>query len=113
MNIIIKQGALSVIQSGTLIVSNNETTSFLLDNTYNISIVFKDDISDTNQAITPKSIKNGVEIELKNFNNPLGTSTKKPIPLASRNDDTVYLSLCVTAIGTTKILAYSIYLGKE
>ena len=112
MIVTVKQGNLNVIQTGAILVSNNEATTITVDNDYNIMIYYKDDQNDKTQDISVQAREKGISIELKNFNNPLGTSTTSPIPIAKQGQQTIYISLTVTAIGQAKILYYGLYLGK-
>ena len=112
MNISVKQGNLQVVQTGTVLISNNEPTTILIDNNYRIEIKYTDEAENKDQNISAHPIENGVAIELKNFNNPLGTTTTTPLPIATRGTQTISISLTVTAIGVAKILYYGIYLGK-
>lgn len=112
MNIVIKQGDLQVVQTGTVLVSNDESTLLIIDNNYKLKISYKNDTDSEKQEIKVLPQNEGVEIELKNFNNPLGTATTAPMPIAQKNEEKMYLSLAVSVIGTVKMLTYGIYLGK-
>ena len=106
MEITIKQGNLQVLTTNSIIVPKGYETTIILDNEFEISVIFVDG---KNQEIKKESIKNrGIRITLIAFNNSLGTSTINPIPIAKRNDKTVYMSICVYAINNVKILTYTI-----
>lgn len=113
MTVTVKQGNLQVVQTGTVLISNNESTTITLDESYEIVLSYKDDTSDTAQNISAKPLANGVSLELKNFNNPLGSATISPIAIASQGTQTIFLSFSVAAVGKSKILTYGIYLGKQ
>lgn len=113
MVISIKQGKLTVVQTGTVLISNNESTTITIDNNYNIVIVYKDDPIENKQNISATPNNMGVTIELKNFNNPLGTSTTSPIPIATQGKNTIYIAMSVFAIGVSKVLVYGLYTSEE
>ena len=112
MNISVKQGELTMVHSGQALVSNNDTTTLIIDGSYHININFIEDGDDKTQGLSINPISNGVDVDLKNFNNPLGTATTNPIAIAKQNNQTIYLALGATSIGTTRILTYCIYIGK-
>lgn len=111
MVVSVKQGGLQVVQTGSVLVSNNEQTTITIDGNYNIVINYIDDSENSNQTISAKPNDSGVTLELKNFNNPLGTSTTTPIAIATRGEQTIYISLGVVAIGVAKVLTYGLYVG--
>ena len=112
MNLRIKQGDLEVLASGTIHINNNESTIITIDDALNIKISYVDDEENPEQKINSRAIGKEVFLELRNFNNPLGTATKKPLSIAKMNDKTLGLSFSVVAIGECKVLSYTIYLGQ-
>lgn len=103
----ILQDNLEVLTSG-VIISNKETkTKIVLEKEFEIHISFEDSIKDEIITETLGGII-GVKLILKGFNNSLGTSTSKPLPIAKREDKKVFISFCVHAIKGTKILTYNI-----
>lgn len=113
MQVSIKQGNYEVVKTGSVLITNNEQTVITIDSNYNIVITYKDDPEDSAQGISFSPYESGVKLEVKNFNNPLGTSTTSPIAIASKGEQTIYLSLSVVAIGVIKVLTYGIYLGRK
>ena len=113
MIVSVTQGRLQVVQTGSVLVSNNEQTTITIDGNYNIIITYLDDSEDTVQNISVKPNDSGVTLMLKNFNNPLGTSTTTPIAIATQGDQTIYISLSVVAIGVAKILTYGLYVDRK
>lgn len=111
MTISVKQGNLHVLQTGAVLVTNNEPTTIIIDGNYSIKILYVDDPENKEQKISTQQNEKGISIELKNFSNPLGTSTTTPLPVAQQGDLTISISLMVTAVGAVKILYYGIYLG--
>lgn len=109
MTVTVKQGNYQVLQTGSVLVANNESTTITIDSEYSIIIRYIEDLEDKTQNISAKLEKHGVSIDLKNFNNPLGTTTNTPIPIATQGSQTIYLSLTVTAVGKAKILVYGLY----
>ena len=45
--------------------------------------------------------------EIHNFNNPLGTATKKPLLIAEADGRKVFISISVEAIGEIKLVSFS------
>ena len=113
MTVVVKQGELQVIQTGSVLISNNSPTTIILDNSYTIVIKYKDDAKDTQQNMSAEANERGITIELKNFNNPLGTTTTAPIPIAAQGNLTIYISLSVITIGVAKVLTYGLYSGTK
>lgn len=113
MIVSVQQGNLQVIQTGSVLISNNEPTTFRIDGDYRIIINYKDSKENSTQDMAANPIENGISIDLINFNNPLGTSTTSPIPIAKQNNRTIYIALTVHAIGEAKVLTYGIYVGSE
>ena len=112
MTISVKQGNLHVLQTGTVLVTDNEPTTITIDDNYSIEILYVDDPESKEQNISIQQTKTGISIELKNFNNPLGTSTTRPIPIAKQGELTISISLMVTTVGLVKSLYYGIYIGE-
>lgn len=112
MNLRIKQGDLEVLASGTIHINNNESTIISLDEELNIKISYMDDKENLEQKINTRATGKDVFLELKNFNNPLGTATIKPLSIAKMDDKTLGLSFSVVAIGECKVLSYTLYLGQ-
>ncbi len=112
MNISIAQGNLQLLVSGVIHITDNESTKITLDNQFEIVIQYVDDAEKSEHKLELKKTDQGIAITLINFNNVLGTATNKPIGIASTEEETIYITLSVTAIGTVKILSYALYLGK-
>lgn len=111
MNVDIKQGELTVINSGSVLVYDEKTT-IILDGNYEINFSYEDGTADDPQTFNITPNDKGVDIVLKNFNNPLGTASAKPIPIAKQGDNIIHIAFAVYKIGSTKILHYNISIGK-
>ncbi len=103
----ILQDNLEVLTSGVIIASKDRKTRIILEKEFEIHIVFEDNIKD---EVSISNLKGhvGVELKLKGFNNSLGTSTLKPLPIAKRKNKKVFISFCVHAINDTKLLTYNV-----
>ena len=110
MEITVRQGNMAVLQTGSVLVINREHTELTLDGGYTITLTYTDDPQIGEQKIHAEPHDGGVTLELINFNNPAGSATSKPIAIATVGSQTIYITLAVTAISTTKLLTYGLYL---
>lgn len=104
-----KIGEFELIESGSIVIDKANTVSFFLDD-LEIEIVFfdRDDKKQEIKAIPVDTKK--LQLQLINFNNPLGTGPTKPLNIATLNTgECVYLQYVVYAIHDIKILHYSWY----
>lgn len=104
-----KIGEFELIDSGSIVIDKANTVSFFLDD-LEIEIVFfdRDDKKQEIKAIPVDTKK--LQLQLINFNNPLGTGPTKPLNIATLNTgECVYLQYVVYAIHDMKILHYSWY----
>lgn len=107
----INQGGLTVVQTGSVLVYDNMTT-LTIDGDYKIEIKYEDGSKDDPQDIKISPTDNGVELTLRNFNNPLGTASSVPIPIAKRGEITIHIALAVYKLGVAKMLYFNICEGK-
>ena len=108
MDIKEKIGSLNVIQTGSLMTSD-ELLAITMDNEYTISFSFCEDSTVKEQKIDIGTEQNGIVFKLYNFNNPLGSAIAKPIEFAKKNGKPIYISFCVYSIGTAKLLHYNLF----
>ena len=103
----ILQDNLEVLTSGVIIANKETKTRIVLEKEFEIHIVFEDNTKD---EISINNLKGnvGVELKLKGFNNSLGTSTLRPLPIAKRKNKKVFISFCVHAINDTKLVTYNL-----
>ena len=112
MNVSTRQGNLLVVHSETVLVYNNEPTTIVLDGGYTITLNYEDGNAESEQELSVNPSDVGVTITLKNFTNPLGSATAKPIAFAKQHNNTLYLSFSAHSIGTTKMVHYTICMGE-
>lgn len=112
MEIEVKQGNLTIIRSGSVLVYNDVTT-LILEGNYIINFKYEDGAADDPQKFDIKPNDNGIDIVLQNFNNPIGSATAKPIPIAKQGDKIIYIAFAVYRIGTAKMLHYNISVGGD
>lgn len=113
MNITVKQGKYQVMQTGSILVSNNESTKIIIDNNYTIEVKYTDDTDNKEPRISASPNDSGVILELINFGTPLGTTLRAPLPIATQGDQVISISLTLTTIGAAKILLYGIYVEED
>lgn len=89
----VKIGDYEVYANGTIVSLPNEPVKFFIEDlTY--EMVFKDDIeiSEQKTEATQTPDKKGILLTFINFNNSLGTSNVKPVPLGFINDKDLFLN---------------------
>ena len=111
----IRTGPYEVYADGTLINFEQERITFDFGSSLKISMSFKDDNTQDDPVIKFVPINNNeLELELVNFNNPLGTGTSKPIHVGTLQSRELYLNFKVYANNdkTNNVVHYTWYLGK-
>lgn len=112
MKIEINNGDLSLIRTDSILVYDNQSVTLTFDDQYTLVFNFSEDSTIKEQKIDFNPLTAGLEINLINFNNPLGTATGKPLPFATADEKPVYVSFAVYSVGKTKILHYNIYMDR-
>ena len=112
MNVSTHQGDLRIVHSETVFVYDNNPTTIVLDGNYTITLNYEDGNAESEQELSVNPSDAGVAIKLRNFTNPLGSATAKPIAFAKQHNKTLYLSFSVHSIGTTQMVHYTIYMGE-
>ena len=95
----VKIGDYEVYADGTIISLPNEPVRFFIEDlTY--EMIFKDDIeiSEQKTEATQTPDKKGIILTFINFNNSLGTSNVKPLPLGFINDKDIFLNYRIHAL---------------
>ena len=94
-----KMGDYDIIDSGSAVVTNNNTLKFKFDEESDVLIEFVED-EKQNQELKKRIEGPNLIISLINFNNPLGISFKEPISIGTRTDGKkIYINIAVHAIG--------------
>lgn len=109
MDVFVKQGELQLLHSGIVHIAENESTKITLDNQFNIFFQYNDTDDDTDQKLGMVPLEHGVMLILTNFKNQLGSSTIKPIEIATTQDKTIYISFSIVEIGTSKVMSFGLY----
>lgn len=109
MNFKIKCGDLILVRSDTVFSANKDPIAITIEDEYTLKFTFLDDTTNPEQDIDVNTQNEGVELILKNFNNPLGTSISKPIEFAKLNGRSIYIAFAVYAVSSTKVLHFNIY----
>jgi hypothetical protein len=112
----IKSGSADVLGSG-LVISYNRNPIEIESGTRErllIKFIFTED-DEQEQLINPTSLtKEELELELVNFNNPVGSGTTEPLLLGELDERELYLNFRVYALnGADRTLHYTFYLGEE
>ena len=109
MKVEIKNGELLLTKSDTLLVYEKDDVTLTFDEQFVFIFHFMEDSTIKEQKMKIDDIDNGIQLNLINFNNPIGVASGSPIPFAKANDKSVYMSFAVYSIGKTKLLHYNIY----
>lgn len=83
-----------------------------MDDSFGFDLLIKFTSNDEEQQRLQQSVSgNTITFNCVNFDNPLGTGTKKPIELATFNSKKVYINFWVNALGDNalKKITYTIY----
>lgn len=104
-----------ILESGSVITYSNENEvlfSIKMDDSFGFDLLIKFTSNGEKQQQLQQSVSgNTITFNCVNFDNPLGTGTKKPIELATFNSKKVYINFWVNALGDNalKKIAYTIY----
>lgn len=113
----------NVINSGVVVVDGDSkiivSTDFKEkseDYSFDIEFIFKNDLVDkeskaNKRIIKPNDRKDYLQIELINFNNPLGTSVSEYHFASDEKNRDFSFNLCVYSINNVKTIMYTIYCG--
>ena len=110
MKVEIKNGNLLLTKSDTVLVYENQEVSLTFDGQFLLIFHFAEDSTIKDHKLEFEDLDNGIKLNLINFNNPLGSASGSPIPFASKNGKSVYVSFAVYLLGKAKILHYNIYI---
>lgn len=105
----------TVLESGSVITYSNENEvlfSIKMDDTFSFDLLLKFTSNGEEQHQLQQSVSgNTITLNCVNFDNPLGTGTKKPIELATFDNKKVYINFWVNALGDNalKKIAYTFY----
>lgn len=112
MKVEIKNGDLLLTKSDTILVCDNQDITLTFDEQFKLIFHFMEDSTIKENKMEIERFDGGIKIKLINFNNPIGTATANPIPFATANDKSVYVSFAVYSIGKSKVLHYNIHTEK-
>ncbi|KEO85125.1 DUF6864 domain-containing function [Tumebacillus flagellatus] len=118
MDLKVKVGEYQVLDSGSVMVFENETLEFALDDgdgKLTVRCVFEDREDEENGRMVEGEAKNDSECNLLfiNFNNRYGTGSKKPIEVGIYNERKLLLQYYIAAPKSSyKVFTYTWYLGK-
>ena len=95
----IKIGDYEVYADGTIISIPDESVKFIIED-LTFELIFKDDIETGEQKVeaTQSKDKKGVILTFTNFNNSLGTSNAKPLPLGFINNKDLFFNYRIHAL---------------
>ena len=108
----VKQGDLTVVKTGSVLVYNNSPTIITINGDYSIEIEYEDYEKNEEQDIKIKATDKGVKFVLVNFKNPLGTCVGHPLKIATRGETKIYFAFAVYQLGVAKILYFNVCEGK-
>lgn len=115
----IRVGDFDVLSSGMVHAWEGEAAEFNLAPTsteYLFKVKFASDESTKVENLEYKLVnKNQLELTLTNFDNPLGTSTIRPIPIGTHGDRRLYFMISVHSVGAktpVRVLSYTFLLGE-
>lgn len=105
-----------ILDSGSIITFDTTADisfNMQFDNNFSFNLIFKfeNDVNNKNHSLNFNLQDNTITFSCINFNNPLGTGTKKALELATVEDKKVFITFWVTTMGaeSLKRLDYSIY----
>ncbi len=104
-----------ILESGSVITYSDENEvlfSIKMDDSFSFDLLIKFTSNGENQQQLHQSVSNNtITFDCVNFDNPLGTGTRKPIELATFNNKKVYINFWVTALGdkALKKISYTFY----
>ena len=105
-----------ILDSGSIITFDSTADiSFdvQFDNNFSFKLIFKfeNDANNKSHSLNFNLLDNTITFSCVNFNNVLGTGTKKPLEIATVENKKVFITFWVTAMGleSLKRLDYSIY----
>ena len=94
----VMQGNKELITTISLVTIYETPIEIELFPNVNIKIFFDDDKS-KKQRIGLRVLNNVLQVELQNFTNPLGTSTKEPIEIGKIDNKTLFMHFIIHTIG--------------
>lgn len=111
----IQDGDLTVISDGTIVTYPGRSVDFVFNpqKTLRVKVTFSSTDDEKMGAEVENLQGGGVEIRLKNFNNPLGSGSSKHVPLGNINKRQLFFSYRVFGSKSSKVLHYTFLLGKE
>lgn len=104
-----------ILESGSVITYSNENGvlfSIKMDDTFSFDLIIKFTGNGEKQHQLQHNVSdNTITLNCVNFDNPLGTGTRKPIELATFNNKKVYINFWVNALGdkALKKISYTFY----
>ncbi len=109
MNIKKKVGDFNLIESGSIVLNQSNNISFFIAD-LEIEFVFNNN-DEKKQEVKAIPIGNKkLQLQIFNFDNPLGTGPKMPMSVATlNNNEEIYLQYVIYSINEIKILHYSWY----
>jgi len=104
-----------ILESGSVITYSNSNEvhfSIKMDDSFSFDLILKFSSDDEKQYRLEQNVTNNtITLDCINFDNPMGTGTKKPIELATFNNKKIYINFWVNSLGKNalKKIAYTVY----
>ena len=112
MDFVVSNGKQIVVNTGNIIMDLDTVITITVDSSYEIRFCLVEQEGNTEESFSLDPEEHGVKITLKDFKNPVGSATTKPIIIAKRGEKNISVSFAVYAVGTVRMLHYNILLDE-
>ena len=107
---------LSVLQSGSIVVSENQRCEFVFNNgiqSITIEIRFVVDVQSPERQMTSEQLEGRLIILMKNFDSPLGIASTQPIGIGHLNGRPWLWSFFVHRVEKVFLFSYTFYVASS